>query len=132
YPTRKVYTITECGLADLRSWLLTMPELPQLRHVFLTQLAWADCLNAPELDALLGKYETEAQMQLLMCREQVRRGSVSPARTPREGYLWRMLAENRIGFYEHEVAWAQRVRRGLAAGAGEAGGASTPITGGEE
>jgi len=130
YPTRKVYTITERGRADLRTWLAMMPELPQLRNGFLTQLAWADCLTAPELDALLAKYETEVQMQLLMCREQARRGSVSPARTPREGNLWRMLAENRIGFYEHEVAWAQRVRRELAAGAGEAGGAATPSTGG--
>ena len=132
YPTRKVYTITDRGVADLRLWLLTTPELPQLRNVFLTQLAWADCLTAPELDALLAKYEAEVQMQLLMCREQERRGSVSPARTPREAYLWRMLAENRIGFYEHEVAWAQRVRRELAAGAGEAGGASMPKAGGEE
>jgi DNA-binding PadR family transcriptional regulator len=130
YPTRKVYTITDRGRADLRAWLLTTPELPQLRHVFLTQLAWADCLETQELDALLAKYEAEVQMQLLMAQEQVRRGSVSPARTPRELYLWRMLAENRIGFYEHEVAWAQRVRRELAASACEAGGAATPNTGG--
>jgi DNA-binding PadR family transcriptional regulator len=116
YPTRKVYTITERGLADLRAWLATTPELPQLRNGFLTQLAWADCLTALELDALLGKYETEVQMQLLMCREQERRGSVGPTRTPREAYLWRILAENRIGFYEHELAWAQQARNALAAG----------------
>lgn len=117
YPTRKVYTITDSGLADLRSWLLTTLELPQLRHTFLTQLAWADCLGAQELDELLAKYEAEVQMQLLMCREQERRGSVGPARTSREVYLWRMLSENRIGFYEHELTWVRRVRRELASGA---------------
>jgi PadR family transcriptional regulator AphA len=117
YPTRKVYTVTDSGLADLRAWLLTSPELPQLRHAFLTQLAWADGLGAQELDELLAKYEAEVQMQLLMSREQERRGGVRPARTPREVYLWRMLSENRISFYEHELTWVQRVRRELASGA---------------
>jgi DNA-binding PadR family transcriptional regulator len=121
YPTRKVYTITDRGRADLRAWLLTTPEPPQLRHVFLTQLAWADCLETQELDALLAKYEAEVQMQLLMAQEQVRRGSLSPARTLREAYLWQILAENRIGFYEHELAWAQRARNALASGRFEPG-----------
>ena len=114
YPTRKVYTITESGSVDLRSWLLVTPELPQLRNSFLTQLAWADCLGSRELDDLLAKYEDEVHMQLLMFQEQERRGSVRPARTPREVYLWRMLSENRIGFYEHELTWVRRVRGELA------------------
>ena len=117
YPTRKVYTITDSGLADLHAWLPTSPELPQLRHAFLAQLAWADSLGAQELDELLAKYETEVQMQLLMSREQERRGGVRPARTAREVYLWRILSENHIGFYEHELTWVRRVRRELASGA---------------
>ena len=63
YPARKVYTITEAGLADLRSWLAATPELPQLRNTFLTQLAWADCLGPNELDDLLAmalKFATQA------------------------------------------------------------------------
>ena len=114
YPARKIYTITANGLADLRSWLSATPELPQLRNSFLTQLAWADCLGAGELDDLLAKYETEVHMQLVMFREQERRGSVRPARTPREVYLWRMLSANRIGFYENELTWVRQVRGELA------------------
>ena len=113
YPPRKVYTITEAGRAALRAWLLSPPELPQLRNPFLAQLAWADQLAPAELDALLAQYEHEVEMQLLMRREQERRGSPSPARTPRETYLWRMIAEAWISTYENELAWVRKLRRDL-------------------
>jgi PadR family transcriptional regulator AphA len=115
YPDRKVYTITGKGRVALRAWLGSTPELPELRHAFLVQLAWADLLPPEELDALLRAYEGRARAQLLICQEQQRRGEIDPARTPREAYLWRMVAENWIGFYQHELAWARALRDGLAA-----------------
>lgn len=115
-PPRKVYTITDAGRHALRQWLLSAPELPQLRHTFLVQLAWADGLAPGELDALVARYEDEVQVQLLMCREQARRGGPNPARTPRERYLWQMISEHRITTYEGELAWVRRLRQGLAAG----------------
>ena len=116
YPDRKVYSITEKGRSALRDWALSAPELPQLRNPFLVQLAWADQLEAGELDALLEEYEDEVGAQLLMCREQARRRAVDPARTPREAYVWGMLAENWVTFYERELAWVRRLRSGLAEG----------------
>jgi PadR family transcriptional regulator, regulatory protein AphA len=113
-PSRKVYTITEKGRAELRAWVLTAPELPQLRNTFLIQLAWADQLQPAELDELLGKYEYEVEMRLLMCQEQERRGSLNPARTERETYLWNMVAQNYIGYYESELAWVRKLRQGVA------------------
>jgi PadR family transcriptional regulator AphA len=113
YPARKVYTITEKGLAELRAWVLSPPELPQLKNTFLIQLAWADQLLPPELDALLEKYEYEVHMRLLMCQEQERRGNTSPARTPREAYLWNMIAQNYIGYYQNELAWVRKLRQEL-------------------
>lgn len=113
-PSRKIYTITEKGLSELRAWLLSAPEPPQLRNSFLIQLAWADQLELGELDTLLAKYEYEVQMQALMCREQKRRNLVNPARTHRESYLWDMIADNWIAFYEHELAWTQKLRQELA------------------
>jgi PadR family transcriptional regulator AphA len=114
YPARKVYTITDQGLAELRQWLLSPPELPQYRNSFLVQLAWADQLAPGELDGLLAQYEHELHMQVLMRRERERRGSLNPARTPREAYLWRMLAENQISTYENELAWVRQLRQELA------------------
>ena len=114
YPSRKVYTITEKGLAELREWVLSSPELPQLRNTFLIQLSWADQLEPSELDSLLDKYEYEIHMQLLMRQERDRRGSTSPARTPREAYLWDMIFQNWIISYEDELAWVRKLRKELA------------------
>ena len=112
-PSRKVYTITEKGLSELRQWVLSSPELPQLRNSFLVQLAWADQLDSDELDMLLAKYEHEVQMQLLMCREQKRRNQLNPARTERETFLWHMISDNWITFYETELVWVQKLREEL-------------------
>jgi DNA-binding PadR family transcriptional regulator len=113
YPPRKVYTITDKGKVALREWVATAPEAPELRNAFLVQLAWADSLEAEELDGLLASYEHEVDMQLLMRREMRKRGTVSPARTPRETYLWRMIDENGIAAYESELAWARKLRRDM-------------------
>jgi hypothetical protein len=123
---RKVYSLTERGRAELLAWLRTEPALPQLRHPLLVQLAWADALTPPELDALLAAYEVEINAQLEMAEEQgqggdhdpagnLRDGFVRPAeaRTPRERYLWRMIWQNWIGFYQAELTWVRRLRRGL-------------------
>jgi PadR family transcriptional regulator AphA len=114
YPDRKVYTITEGGRAALQAWVGSVPELPELRHAFLVQLAWADQLSPGELDALLQAYEDKVRVQLLICQEQERRAEIDPARTEREAYLWRAIAGNWIGFYEHELAWVRGLRDGLA------------------
>jgi len=113
-PARKVYSLTEAGQAELRNWLLSAPESPQLRNSFLVQLAWADQLTSDELDALFAQYEHEVEMQAVMAREQKRRKQINPARTGREAWLWGMIADNWIGFYENELAWVQRMRQQLA------------------
>jgi PadR family transcriptional regulator, regulatory protein AphA len=114
YPSRKIYTITAAGIEALKGWLVAPPELPQLRNSFLVQLAWSDRLDPGELDNLLAKYEDEVRMQLLMLKEQQRRGSmINPARTPREKYLWEMISENQVLFYENELSWASNLRRGV-------------------
>jgi len=112
-PARKLYSITEKGLAELRQWLHSTPELPQLRDPFLIQLAWADQLSAEELDSLLGTYEEELALKLLMLRAENQRHDVSPRRTPRETYLWDMITGNRVAHLEQELAWARELRKEL-------------------
>jgi len=112
-PAKKVYFITEKGRAELRNWVVSAPEYPEIRKTFLIQLAWSDQLAADELDALLATYENEVDIQVRMEKEKVRRGSSLPRRTPREAYIWEMIAENIIMSYENELTWVRKMRRGL-------------------
>ncbi|GMX61795.1 DUF4180 domain-containing protein [Paenibacillus elgii] len=112
-PSKKIYTITEEGLAELKNWVLSTPEPPDLKKSFLIQLAWADQLNTDELNALLTKYEEEVRTQILLQQEQKLRGPFSPGRTAREICLWDMIYDNLIDFYKREWEWIQKLRSEL-------------------
>jgi PadR family transcriptional regulator AphA len=113
YPPRKIYTITQKGQAELRQWVLSEPELPQLKNDFFAQLAWADQLGANELDRLLQQYEDQMQIMMRMSQERKQRHQGTPQRTPRESYLWDMIMQNWVSFYENEVKWVRDLRKGL-------------------
>lgn len=112
-PPRKTYTLTEGGRRELRNWVRSPVELPEVRNAFVAQLAWADQLSATELDSLVAAYEEEARLRLATCRERIRRGPPSPDRTPRERYLWEMAHENRARAWETELGWVRALRQGL-------------------
>jgi PadR family transcriptional regulator AphA len=109
-PSRKIYTVTEKGSDELRQWILSTPEMPLYRNTFLIQLAWADQLEASELNGLLDTYEHGIYMQLLMSEEQRKRNSVNPSRTKREAVIWSMVAENQVSAYRAELEWVRRLR----------------------
>lgn len=112
-PSKKIYTITKEGLAELKEWVFSSPELPELKKPFLIQLAWADQLQPDELNTLLTGYENRIRMQILLQKEKQRRGTFSPARTPREIYLWEMIQENIISSYENELIWLEKIRKAI-------------------
>lgn len=121
-PARKLYTITDLGRGELREWLLGEPELPVLRSLAHIQLAWAESLSWPELDALLASYEAQISAQAIMCRETIRRGRATPEplvgaprRSPRERLIWESIEDNRAAFYESELAWVRGLRLRLGA-----------------
>jgi PadR family transcriptional regulator, regulatory protein AphA len=110
YPTRKMYSITEAGRQSLKEWILSNPEPPAYRKSFLVQLAWADQLGNGELEDLLEKYQRELEVQILMLKERIRRGTVNPARTHREKYLWEKISENYLQSYDSELKWVKEIR----------------------
>lgn len=112
-PSKKIYTITEEGLSELKDWVVSTPEPPDLKNSFLIQLAWADQLSGAELNALFTKYEEEVRTQILLQQEQKLRGPFSPGRTAREIYLWDMIYDNLIDFYKREWEWIQKLRSEL-------------------
>ncbi len=113
-PSKKVYTITDAGWAELRRLAKAKPEPPEIRNLFLAQLAWADALSSGELDALIDGYEAEIDAQLQLHEEQRRRNAFSPRRTAREAAIWNSIHENIMDFYRNERRWAARLREALA------------------
>ena len=112
-PAKKIYTITASGHAKLREGILARPELPEIQHHFLIQLAWADELSPAELDALLVQYEKEVEARLAMQQETARRKVLAPNRSPRETYLWEEISNNLIATVQNELDWVRRVRKTL-------------------
>jgi DNA-binding PadR family transcriptional regulator len=112
-PAKKIYTITEEGRNELKDWTKSEPEALDFKKAFLIQLAWSDVLSGEELIKLLGDYENEVRLQLIMNREKIKRGSTIKARTEREEFLWRMIDDNILSSYQNELDWIRRVRTEL-------------------
>lgn len=112
-PSKKVYTITEEGLKELKSWLVSSPEAPEIKKTFLVQFAWSDMLNNQELSDVLLKYENEIKLQLIMQKEKYRRALNSPNRSSRESLIWEMISENIISTYNNELKWVRETRQKL-------------------
>lgn len=112
-PSKKVYTITREGLAELKDWVCSAPELPECKKTFLVQLAWADQLSPDELNALLSQYEYEVNMQIVLHRERDRRGAFCPGRTQREERIWKSIDQNILSSYENELEWVKKLRMEL-------------------
>lgn len=112
-PNRHVYSITEAGLAALKSWVASNPEPPQTKKPFLHQLLWADCLDVAEMDTLLDAYINAVGEKLFFLRVQADEKPNMPERTPREQFLWQMVHKNWIAHYELELQWVRYMRQEL-------------------
>ncbi len=109
-PAKKVYSITEIGLAELKSWLGSAPELLEMRSNFLIRVAWLDILDPVDRMALLDRYVEDVRVQLLMEKEKSRRAFLKSTGHLLGARLAEMIAENLISFYENELAWLQKLR----------------------
>ncbi|MBI9046326.1 MAG: PadR family transcriptional regulator [Anaerolineaceae bacterium] len=112
-PSRKIYTTTEKGLNELNEWMVSQPRLPQMKNYFLTQLMWGDYLDNETLQSLISQYEEEIQMMILMKQVNMDERNIFKGRTARERFIWEMILENEIGFYQNEWDWLQKLKKGL-------------------
>lgn len=112
-PSKKVYTITEAGLSELKEWLRSAPEMFEVKKPILLQLAWADLLRYEELDELLGKYEQELRGQMFIEQTKSQSSFFSQGRTPRESAIWDLINQNILLSYQSELEWVGRAREVL-------------------
>lgn len=115
-PAKKIYSITEQGLANLHHSLLAAPQLPDLHKSFLIQLAWAEVLSDEEVLALLDGYAGEVSNRLRMYLEQATRPNQGPDRSRREQYLWRRMTDNLVATYQAELDWVRQTQQALREG----------------
>ena len=103
-PSRKIYTITSAGETELRDWVLSQPDVPEIKNEFLIRMAWADQLNNEELDNLLARYKEEVNYRWIMQHEFMEReADKQPNRTAREKLLWDSINKNWIMTFEHRL-----------------------------
>lgn len=112
-PSKKIYSVTKKGMAELKNWLLTNTEAPEFKKPFLIQLAWSDILSKEELDILLTNYEKEIERQLRLQKEKYDREKDWPNRSARETFLWNMVSVNLMSTYQSELDWVRKVRHQL-------------------
>jgi DNA-binding PadR family transcriptional regulator len=113
-PTKKIYTITNEGLASLKEWVLSPAEPSEIKKPFLIQLAWSKQLNTSELNMLLEGYENQVRMQLLMEQNKKQDKSFLLHSTALETTIWDFINDNIRRTYENELKWIQDLRSALA------------------
>ncbi|MDQ0416669.1 DNA-binding PadR family transcriptional regulator [Croceifilum oryzae] len=118
-PSKKIYTITNEGLAELKKWLLSPPKAPEIKKSFLVQLAWAAQqmvwaahVGPKELESLLEAYEQELQ-ELILLEQEKQKGYFSPNRNAIEKIVWDFIYKNIVKSYESELVWVREIREEL-------------------
>ena len=82
-------------------------------HPLLVRLAWCDRLEKSQVESILQDYIGKLRQQILLYQTDNQSQVADFARTGREGFLWQMILENGIRFYQGELAWAEQVLVGL-------------------
>jgi len=112
-PSKKVYTITDMGLAELKKWTQSIPEAFEIKNSFLIQLAWSDLLSNEELEQLLNQYEQEIEGRLFIEKKKAETSFFKHGRTSRENALWKLINENILMSYQSELEWVRKVKETL-------------------
>lgn len=112
-PNKKVYSITEQGRVELRSWLETPFDLPSSHHPLLVRLAWCDRLENAQIENILDGYIEKLNERLALYQTENQGQVKKYARNERERFLWQMILDNGLQFYRGELAWAKKMLAGL-------------------
>ena len=112
-PSKKIYSVTQKGMEELKEWITSASAVPEFKKPFLIQLAWADMLSKDELSELLTRYEKEIETQLTHQKEKFDRQKDWPNRSPRETFLWNMISVNLMSTFQSELNWVRKVRQQL-------------------
>lgn len=112
-PSKKIYTITDDGSAELKRWTQSVPEAPEIKKLFLVQLAWTEQSSSKAIENLLMRYEQVIKVKISIEQAKKQKEFFSPKRTPREAAIWDLIYENVLSSYTNELDWLNKARQTL-------------------
>ena len=112
-PAKKIYSLTDKGYTALKTELLAMPELEQIKSTFLVQLAFTEILETRLILQLLQDYGNLVSEREVILTEEFRRKTGFPERSERERLIWKSITTRRLKALEEEKLWASELRTAL-------------------
>jgi DNA-binding PadR family transcriptional regulator len=109
-PSKHIYTITNDGLIEFNSWLLSVTDVPVFKKQFLIKLALANQLKRGDLENMLASYADVVKMQAVLSERELDKCYFAE-QEPSDGSLFiDLIRENVLSFYSGEHEWVQKVK----------------------
>ncbi|MFW5836276.1 MAG: PadR family transcriptional regulator [bacterium] len=113
-PDRKVYRVTTEGDAAFRAWREAVLPLPEIRHAHLLQFSFMSEIPTERIRAFLTSYAAQIRERLALYQDPDHINQTQQyARSRRESAIWRLVLENGVHYYEHELRWCEHALRTL-------------------
>lgn len=112
-PNKKIYSITQPGLAELHNALREPAEPPEIQKDILIHLALSGQLSDIELKTLLQEYLQEIQVRLEMHKVHAAKAGHFFAGSRRQAFLWGQISRNLAAAYQTELNWLHEMLEGV-------------------
>lgn len=109
-PSKHIYTITDDGLYELNSWLLSVTDVPVFKKQFLIKLALANQLKRGDLENMLASYADVVKMQAVLSERELDKCYFAEQEPPGLSLFIGLIRENILSFYSRELEWVQKVK----------------------
>lgn len=108
-PNKKVYSITDAGMVELRAWLMTPQPLPVRREAYLIQLFLSGMLpNAAVLEQI--RQQIDAHQQLVERYDSIPLPQLGSQGITRDQTLWRLTLELGYALEKTYLDWLAHCR----------------------
>lgn len=113
-PSKNIYTITDDGLHEFKSWLLSVTDVPAFKKQFLIKLALANQLKRGDLENMLASYADVVKMQAVLSERELDKCYFAEQEPSDKVLFLDLIRENIQSFYSGELEWVQKVKEFIA------------------
>lgn len=113
-PSKNIYTITDDGLNELKSWLISVTDEPVFKKQILIKLALANQLNRSDLESMLASYADAVKMQAVLSEKELDKCYFAEQEPSGRVSFINLIRENILSFYSNELEWIRKVKEFIA------------------